>query len=319
MPPTIAITGATGFIGGALVNRLASTRLRIRALVRPASIDKRQNHGELEWVTGDLDDTKSLRRLVDGVDAVVHCAGAVRGITRRDFDDVNVDGVARLVQAAVAQHTPPRFLLLSSLAAREPHLSHYAASKRKGESELYDGVQMHWTIFRPPAVYGPGDREILPLFQWMDRGIAPLTGAADGRISLLYVADLAEAILAWLQCKTDLRRIYELHDGHAGGYSWQDIVDTAERLAGRSIVRLKIPVACVKLAASLNQAAARILGKSPMLTPGKVNELTHPDWVADNGPFTRDSSWVPHILLEEGLTRTIYNSKHPKEKKYHAD
>lgn len=319
MPPTIAITGATGFIGGALVNRLASTHLRIRALVRPASIDKRQNHRELEWVTGDLDDTKSLRRLVDGVDAVVHCAGAVRGITRMDFDDVNVGGVARLVQAAVKQDTPPRFLLLSSLAAREPHLSHYAASKRKGESALYDGVQMHWTIFRPPAVYGPGDREILPLFQWMARGIAPLTGAADGRISLLYVADLAEAILAWLQCKTDLRRIYELHDGHTGGYSWQDIIDTTQRLVGRSIVRLKIPVACVRLAASLNQAAARILGQSPMLTPGKVNELTHPDWVADNRPFTCDTSWVPHILLEEGLARTIYKSKHPKEKKYHAD
>ena len=308
MSPTIAITGATGFIGGALVNRLTSTRNRIRALVRPSSIGKRHNQPALEWVTGDLNDTESLRRLVDGADAVVHCAGAVRGITRMDFDDINVDGVARLVRAAAAQRTPPRFLLLSSLAAREPHLSPYAASKRKGESALYHGVQMHWTIFRPPAVYGPGDREMLPLFQWMARGIAPVIGAADGRISLLYVADLAEAIVSWLQCKKHLRRIYELHDGHTVGYSWQDIIDTAARLTGRSIVRLKIPVTGVKLAASLNQAVARILGKAPMLTTGKVNELTHPDWVADNGPFTRDSGWVPHILLEEGLTRTVGKS-----------
>ncbi len=309
MPSTIAITGATGFIGGALVKRLASTRIRIRALVRPSSIGKRQNHTALEWVTGDLGDTESLRRLVDGADAVVHCAGAVRGITQMDFDAINVDGATKLVQAAAAQQSPPRFLLLSSLAAREPHLSPYAASKRKGESALYHGDQMHWTIFRPPAVYGPGDREMLPLFQWMARGIAPVIGEADSRISLLYVADLAEAIVSWLQCKNHLRRIYELHDGHKKGYSWQEIIDTAARLTDRSIVRLKIPVTGVRLAALLNQTAARFLGKAPMLTSGKVNELTHPDWVADNGPFTRDTGWVPRISLKEGLTRTVYNSK----------
>jgi len=116
MSGTIAITGATGFIGGALAQRLASTDWRIRALVRPDSHHKRSKEDAVQWVAGDLEDMKSLQRLVKEADAVVHCAGAVRGGVQMDFDQINVDGCAQLVQAAAAQNPPPYFLLLSSLA-----------------------------------------------------------------------------------------------------------------------------------------------------------------------------------------------------------
>jgi nucleoside-diphosphate-sugar epimerase len=109
---------------------LAATGLKIRALIRPASTHKRPAGIDVGWIEGDLEDIASLCRLVDGADAVIHCAGTVRGATRAQFNRVNVDGTARLVNLAIDQHPTPHFLLISSLAAREPHLSPYAASKR---------------------------------------------------------------------------------------------------------------------------------------------------------------------------------------------
>ncbi len=306
MRQSIAITGATGFVGGALLKRLATMDWQIRALVRPDSMHKRHSQVTTEWVTGDLEDRGSLRRLVDGVGVVVHCAGAVRGTSLTNFERINVDGVARLVSAAREQHPQPRFILVSSLAAREPHLSYYAASKRKGEKALaLTAGQMPWVVFRPPAVYGPGDRELLPLFQCMCRGIAPVIGSAGKRISLLYLEDMAEAITCYLKQGISWGRTYELHDGHVGGYSWEDIIDTVARLNRKTIYRLKIPVSLVRLWATLNLAVARMCGYMPMLTPGKVRELTHPNWVADNTALTRDTGWIPQVTLEEGLKQTL--------------
>jgi len=306
MSRTIAITGATGFIGSVVAKRLLEAGWQVRALVRSASLHKRQKNIELEWIAGELEATESLQRLISGTDAVLHCAGAVRGASQEDFEQVNVEGVARLVEVAAAQSPKPKFLLISSLAAREPQLSFYAASKHKGERALASlAKDMFWGVFRPPAVYGPGDREMLPLFQWMLRGLAPVIGSDKNRVSLLFVEDLAEAIISWFNNSSHSQRIYELHDGHQSGYSWQEIITVVERLKGRSIVRATIPVSFVKMLAALNLVTAKIVGGSPMLTPGKVRELIHVDWVADNTQLSSETGWIPRILLEEGLQQTI--------------
>ncbi len=145
MARRIALTGATGFIGSNLAKKLADAGWKIKALCRPESI-RRSNSGRfdlaglpIQWIEGDLSDLEILRHLVRNTDAIVHCAGAVRGTSEKQFNGVNVNGVARLVQAASEQHQRPRFLLISSLAARQPHLSPYAASKRKGEEALAAG------------------------------------------------------------------------------------------------------------------------------------------------------------------------------------
>ena len=306
MSRTIALTGATGFIGRTLARRLTATKWQIRGLVRPSSQGSPQVKIAIQWIEGDLGDPDSLRRLVSGVDAIVHCAGAVRGASQAHFNRVNVDGVARLVQAATEQHQLPRFLLISSLAAREPHVSPYAASKRQGEEALAAGAgDMGWATLRPPAVYGPGDKELLPLFRWIGRGIAPILGEADARFSLLYVEDLAEAVVKWLDYGRGERQCFELHDGRPGGYSWGEVIETAARFYGKTPFHLRVPESILHLLARLNLTTARLLGYAPMLTPGKVRELRHHDWVCDNDALSQKIGWFPRISLEEGLRRTL--------------
>jgi nucleoside-diphosphate-sugar epimerase len=306
MEHTIALTGATGFIGNRVARRLVANGCKLQALTRTTSDRSRLSGLNIHWVEGALEDLDSLKRLVRGVNAVVHCAGAVRGATQAHFDRLNVDGVARLVQAVSEQHPVPRFLLVSSLAAREPEISPYASSKQQGEVILTaKSGQVPWTVFRPPAVYGPGDREMLPLMRWMARGIAFVLGSGDNRFSMLYVDDLAEAIRRWLLDDRPQEQVFELHDGHSGGYSWQDVIGTFERLGAKRVRRVHVPVAGVRVAAALNFIAARALGYEPMLTPAKLRELSHPNWVCENAVISREIGWMPQVSLEDGLRRTL--------------
>jgi len=306
MSRTIAVTGATGFIGAMLVDCLLAAGWNVRALVRSRSAHRIAEKPGLEAVAGSLEDGESLHRLVQGVAAVVHCAGAVRGAIAADFNAVNVDGLERLVHAALALSPRPRFLLLSSLAARSPELSHYASSKRQGELALAAMAEdMEWVALRPPAVYGPGDKEMLPLFQLMGRGIAPVLGERHARLSLLYVEDLCAAVLSWLNAGSCRCGVYELNDTQTGGYSWDETIAKVSALRGRRIIRLPLPAALLKLIALINVAVARLIGYAPMLTPGKVRELRHPDWVADNSALTAAIGWQPAFPLERGLRRTM--------------
>jgi nucleoside-diphosphate-sugar epimerase len=306
MSRTIAVTGATGFIGAMLVDHLLAAGWNVRALVRSRSAHRMPEKPGLEAIIGSLEDGQSLHRLVQGAAAVVHCAGAVRGATAADFNSVNVDGLERLGRAVLSLSPRPRFLLLSSLAARAPELSYYAASKRQGELALAAMAEdMEWVALRPPVVYGPGDRELLPLLQSMGRGIAPVLGEPHARVSLLYVEDLCAAVLSWLDAGSCRCGAYELNDTQTGGYSWDEVIAKASALRARRIIRLPLPVVLLKSIAFINVAVARMIGYAPMLTPGKVRELRHPDWVADNSALTAAIGWQPVFSLEQGLRRTM--------------
>ena len=302
----VALTGATGFIGSAIARKLVKEEWRVRALIRTPSSRASLEGISLEWVHGTLEDAACLESLVGDADAVVHCAGALRGITAADFSPVNVEAVSWLAQIAARRSPAPRFLLISSLAAREPNLSAYAASKRMGEIALSQiAGAFAWTVLRPPAVYGPGDRALRPLFRLMQHGIAPLLGRTDARFSLLYVEDLAEAVIQSLVSKSAEGRVFELDDGHPGGYSWSEVVEAFERLRGKPAFRFHVAELPMNVAARLNQIAASIIGYAPMFTAGKVREIRHPDWVCDNSTFRQAANWSPTVCLEQGLRATL--------------
>jgi 2-alkyl-3-oxoalkanoate reductase len=305
---TVAVTGATGFIGQHVVRRLRADGWQVRVLTRRA-VDTSLLGAEVEAVRGDLDDRGSLQRLLDGVDAVVHVAGLIKARTREEFFRSNAEAVGRLAEIAAAAPAPPRFVLMSSLAARAPHISDYAASKLAGEEALLAaGDALRWSILRPPAVYGPGDRATLFFFQFVGRGIGPLLGAAGARLSLIYVEDLANAVGALL-AEAKLAEpggaglIAEVDDGQ-GGYSWREMIETAADAFGRRVRMVRVPMAIPYGLGLLNQALAHV-GYTPTLTPGKVREFYHRDWVCDPGPIMARTAWQPAVPLRQGFISTI--------------
>ena len=306
MRGVVALTGATGFIGSAIARKLVNDGWRVRALIRAPLRRTPLEGNSIQWVHGTLETIEQLETLVGDADAVVHCAAVLRGITEADFYPANVQAVSRLAQIAAIKNPAPRFLLISSLAAREPNLSAYAASKRMGEIVLSETAgASRWTVLRPPAVYGPGDRALLPLFRLMQHGIALLLGRTDARFSLIYVEDLAEAVMKWLVSDSGASRVFELDDGHPSGYSWSEVVGMFERLRGKPVFRFQVSELPMNVVARLNQIAASLIGYAPMFTPGKVRELRHPDWVCDNSAFCQAANWKPTMRLEEGLRTTL--------------
>ncbi|RMH21050.1 MAG: NAD-dependent epimerase/dehydratase family protein [Gemmatimonadetes bacterium] len=297
----VALTGATGFIGAALLAAFRARGWTVRALTR-------RPRAPLEgvcWVEGDLSDETALTRLVEGAEAVVHCAGAVRGASQADFDRVNVAGAAGVARAARSNGVLERYLLVSSLAARAPHLSWYARSKRDGEDATAEalGGAVPWAALRPTAVHGPGDREMRPLFTLMRRGWLPVLGPADARVTLLHVDDLVSAAVAWLEHPAPPTGRFELHDGTPDGYNWPRIARIGEEVWGRRIRPVRIPAAALRGAAAVNLALARLVGRAPMLTPAKVRELRHPDWRCDNTAIQRAVGWTPRLDLATALRR----------------
>lgn len=302
----VAVTGATGFIGSHVVQRLGQAGWQVRALTRRLPVDPLFRDISLEAVIGSLADPHSLAALVDGVDAVVHLAGLVKARSRTEFFEANAVGTKRLVAAARQAPQRPRMVLLSSLAAREPQLSDYAASKRAGEQALENvGHELPWTILRPPAVYGPGDRETLAFFRAVKSGFAPLPAIADARLSLIHADDLATAAVELLDAAGTAGATYEIDDGRAGGYRWEEMVAAAGRALGVQPRIVSIPPLALRIAATVNQLAGHLTGQSKILTAGKAREMLHADWTCHDRRMTAATNWRPAVGIDKGFAETI--------------
>ena len=195
---------------------------------------------------------------------------------------------------------PIGFLYISSLAAREPELSWYARSKFGAEQQIMKfSDRLQCAVFRPAAVYGPGDRELKPLFHAMRRyGVLPATGHPGNRFGLIHVDDLVAAVCCWLDTKHPVTGIYEIDDGTPGGYSFASVAEIAQRALNRPVRCFHIPLTIIQLLAYLNLPFSRLLNYAPMLTPGKAAELYHPDWTCNIAPLEKElSGWHPVISL----------------------
>ena len=299
MPRLVAVTGATGFVGPHLLAALVRHGCRLRLLMRRWSPLPSLVGVDAEIVWGDLADEPALRRLVSGADALVHAGGLIKARRAADLQRVNRDGTALL--AALAPDLP--FLLLSSLVAREPQLSPYAASKRAAE-EVLARRGGPWLAVRAPAVYGPGDRETLAYFRSVARGVAPQPRLAGARLSLIHVADLAEALaLAVKQPPT--AAVYEVDDGHDGGHSYQDMAKAAASALGRRAWSLRVSRRQIGLVAQVNLLRQSLGGRAQILTPAKVNEMFHPDWTVHDRRLAEALAFRPRYDLVEGFRDTV--------------
>ncbi|MEO8175064.1 MAG: NAD-dependent epimerase/dehydratase family protein [Sphingomicrobium sp.] len=289
----LAITGGTGFVGARLLDAAVAAGHSVSALTRRPMADR----AGVDWVSGALDDPAALARLVERADAVIHVAGVLTGRTAADFDGPNVDGTAAILGAAKAAGVG-RFVHVSSLAAREPQLSLYGASKARSE-EIVAGSELPFAIVRPPAVYGPGDKETLELFKMARLGVVLLP--PKGRLSLIHVDDLVRLLLALADPTAPSGLVIEPDDGRPGGWSHKQLADALGTAVGRRGLSFSVPSGLLKLAAKGDRL---VRGDKAKLTDDRAAYFSHPDWVVDPAQAAPPTVWLPQIATSEGLAST---------------
>lgn len=292
---TIAVTGATGFVGQALLGRAEQQGIPVKALTRRSQ----ERRAGVEWVRGDLEAKAALRKLVRGSEAVIHVAGVVNAPDAAGFEAGNVTGTLNVIEACLAEGVR-RLVHVSSLSAREPDLSVYGASKARAE-KLVAASGLDWTLVRPPAIYGPRDTEMFEMFRIARWGLMPMP-PSDGRTSVIHVDDLARLLLALVPGGEGVTgQVFEPDDGRKHGWSHYELARAIGWAMGRRPWVIHLSRASLERAARADRFLRRHRAK---LTPDRARYMSHPDWVVTHDARPPRSLWQPEIPTEEGLKAT---------------
>ena len=293
----IAFTGATGFVGKPTLAALISAGHTVSILVRKP---EGQNFpAGVKIIQGRLDDTQALAKLVQGAACVIHGAGAIAALSQAEFFKVNFTGTKNISEAAKSAAVK-RLIYVSSLTARMPEISPYAASKRAAEDLLQssrsDGMSV--LILRPCAVYGPGDKATLPLLAALQKRGALIPGTAKSRFSLINVFDLAQIIADAVGSKKE--GVVEVDD-LAGGHSWAELAAISFSNSGLPKNITYLPKALVRMVAVSAEFYSIFTGLPCLINRSKMRELYHEDWVVRGTNWPRSSA----IGLAQGLGETL--------------
>jgi 2-alkyl-3-oxoalkanoate reductase len=318
---TILVTGGSGFLGSHIVEQLSQSGRSVRALVRRSSDTKfLRTLSNVELFDGAVDDRQSLEKAVAGVEAVVHSAGLVKARSLDEFMRVNARGTEALLDACLTHRaTLKRFVLVSSIAVGGPSDAHgnpvpldaiprpvtdYGRSKLAAEqAALAKKDALKITIIRPPAIYGPRDREILAFFKSIKLGVLPLLGSPNSKLSMAYGPDCARACIRAIDVEVPSGSIFAVDDGAV--HTMAELIREAEAAVGkRAFLRIPLPRRIVEGAALLSEAYGRATNRAVMLTRDKCNEL-FAQWVCDSSSTQRELGWAPSMTFSQGVQRTV--------------
>ncbi len=295
--PRIAVTGGTGFVGRHLLTALLDQGYQVSALVRDAA--KAGLDPGVRTVVGDLKSSSSLAALMYDADVLIHVAGAIMALDRKAFFETNAEGCKRVAEAASFAGVK-RIILVSSLAARAPQVSDYAASKRAGEdamtAEFRDG---RLVILRPAAIYGPGDVATIPLFKALTQSIAILPGRAGNRFSLLHVTDFVNVVVDAIG--NGRTGIHEIDDGKTGGYDWQELMAISQNIQGNPQRVMMLPKFLPMAVGAISELIAKLRGRPSIVTRGKISEIYFGDWVVQGPAWLRENP----IDVQSGFAETF--------------
>jgi len=312
------VTGGQGFIGSHLCARLVAEGHSVRVLARPSSDLGGLAGLQLDVVRGDLTEPASLAPAVSGADVIFHLAGALKGLRETDLFRVNADGTKNLVAAAAAAEPPPaRFVYVSSLAAAgaspggtvprteemppQP-LTWYGRSKFAGEQAVRSVARLAWTIVRPPIVFGPRERDVYGYFRIARHGLLPVVGFSDRYFSLLYVEDLADALIRAAAAPSAIGQVYFLAGPEV--VSWLELgrlIASALGVTGRV---LRLPEIVAVGAGGLADLFARVRGRPEIFSSQKVIEILARAWVCSAEKAARDFGWRAATPLPDALRAT---------------
>lgn len=316
---TILVTGATGFVGSHLVDRLIERGRRVRCLVRRTSKLKYLKDPQIDFAYGGLDEQTDWDEALDDVDTVYHVAGVTFARRAKDYFDVNQKGTEAILAGAVKHRSHlKKFVLVSSLAAVGPSrdgklvdeetppapVTPYGRSKLLGEEAvLAVGDLLPSTIVRPPAVYGPRDYGVFEFFKMINGGIFPMIGGFEKRVSLVHADDLADGIILAGESEASTGRAYFISSEEA--YPMTEVAGLIAKVLGKRPRKLTIPKPVAYAAALAGEALAALTRKPPVINRDKVTDLSQSCWGCSIERAKRELGYRQHVELEDGLRETV--------------
>jgi dihydroflavonol-4-reductase len=312
------VTGASGFIGSHLAEHLRDRGYEVRCLIRKSS-SREWLGGFDQLVFGDVFDKNALHEAVAGVDIVFHSAGLTKAKTPDEYFRANVEGTKNLLKA-VRSANPGlrRFVLLSSQTAAGPSptktpiaedfpphpITTYGRSKLQAEKEVMACAQdLPVTIVRPPAVYGPRDKDIFEFFSTMSRHLQPMVGFQERFVSLIHARDLVRGIVMAAESQTSAGQTYFISSRRM--YDWREVGDVSRRILDTWALRLKIPEAGVYGIAAVAEVLAKFSSKPALINFEKARDMVQYYWTCDGAKAKRDFGFEEELTLEEGVRDTV--------------
>jgi len=321
----VLITGGSGFIGYHLVRRLCQNNVSVRCLVRHTSSRSLLQSFDVEYCIGELGDTESLRKAVDGCDTIMHAAGLVRARNYQEFEAVNRFGTENLASVAARCPSPPVFIYISSLSVagnskpnqpkREDDppmpISNYGKSKLAGETALMAFAdQMPCTIVRPGIVFGEADKMNFEFVKTIRKlGFCPVPGYGDKFYSWIHAADLSDVLISAAQ---NGERLGQNQPAGTGiyfaacdeGRKLSEVGCLIGRSLGNDRIRsMRCPPLAVWATATYYEAAMRLTGKTQPFDWAKAWESFH-HWTCSPKKAQTQLNFSPKPL-EERIDQTM--------------
>ena len=313
------VTGATGFIGSHLVELLLKKNYAVRVLIRKTSDTVWLKGLPIEYVYGDLFDADALQRAVTGVDYVFHSAGITKAKTQEEYYRGNSEGTKNILEAVAAANAGvKRFVQISSQAAAGPSPDHtpiteeaaphpittYGRSKLRAEEACasYAG-KIAVTIVRPPAVYGPRDKDVFEFFNTMNKGLQPMVGMKEKFVSLIHVGDLVRGFVLAAESEKAKGQTYFISSDQV--YGWKQVGEVTRQVLGRKALRIRIPEAGVYTIAAFAELFGRFSKKPVLINFEKARDMVQDNWTCDAGKARRDFGYTQEISLEAGIRNTV--------------
>lgn len=314
----VFVTGATGFVGSHVVDRLVQRGHDPLCLIRETSDTTHLDEVGVDTHVGSLADVETMRGALEQAEAVIHIAGVIKV---RDFDDfyvINGEATGELARLAhMANPNLDRFVYVSSVSAQGPSqgpepraldrppqpVSHYGRSKLLGEERIAPLIDdLPVTIFRPPPVYGPRDYEMLAAFQMAKWGIAPVYGDGEGYLSLIHVHDLAGAIVRAIEVEHDSGAVFTIDDGQV--HTWKSLTRDFGRAIGKEPRHVCVPRGLFHAAGRISEAFGRLTNRATIFNTDKVAEMAQSSWVCGNALLRERLDWEPQWSIERGAHQT---------------
>lgn len=315
----VFLTGATGFVGSLLAEKLLEKGYEVRCLVRKQSNLRWIADLNIECHYGSLFDKDSLLRGIKDCEYVYHVAGTTKARTEKEYFDSNLGGVINLFDACVESGLPiKRFLHVSSQAAVGPSptivpidethpanpLTYYGRSKLAGEEYIRERMdKLPVTIVRPPAVYGQRDTDVLDFFKTVKNGIVPQLGGTEKYLSLIHVKDLVRGIIMAAESENTIGKTYFLTSRKP--YSWEDVARTTLNVLGKKGIKVPVPVTLMRGVAMVSEGIAALTKKPTIVNNQKIIEMKQDYWTCSPEKAREEFGFESEISLEDGIRETL--------------